>query len=112
MMAVVENIAERAKTRKAAITAKLPSLEAGSPELASAQKEMHRCDAVIQTEAAKRQKWKAENIRRRHNYFPFIVQALRELAAAKQLSGVEAAARKRGADKYREQQEKQKKQKS
>lgn len=106
MMAVVESISHRAKARKAALEASLAGLAADSTERVSAEDEIKTCEITLKSEKAKRSRWQAENIRRRHNYFPFIVQALRELAAAKKLAEIEANSRKRGVARYRAEMEK------
>ena len=52
--------------------------------------------ATLAQECAKREQWKLENQRRRHNYMPLIVQLIKELAAANKLEGlVEEAKEKR-----------------
>ena len=40
---------------------------------------------IIEEEEAKRQRFKIENVRRKHNYLPLIVEFLKELAQQKQL---------------------------
>ena len=45
------------------------------------------------SEDAKAARWKQENVRRRHNYVPFLVNLLKELAAAKKLKPLIDAAK-------------------
>ena len=50
-------------------------------------------EAEIASEDAKAARWKQENVRRRHNYVPFLVNLLKELAAAKKLKPLIDAAK-------------------
>lgn len=51
--------------------------------------------ATKEHEAAKREQWKLENQRRRHNYMPLIVQLLKEFAAKDMLEGMMEAAKEK-----------------
>lgn len=46
-----------------------------------AREELERLRSQLAAEDDKFQRWKAENIRRRHNYVPFIMSLLKTLAA-------------------------------
>jgi len=68
--------------RKDEYERKLSDLEAtgdASPEIVAELK------SLIEEEVEKRRRFKLENIRRKHNYLPLIVQFLKELAQKKQL---------------------------
>jgi ubiquitin carboxyl-terminal hydrolase L5 len=59
--------------------------------------------AKISEESQRRQKWKAENERRRHNYIPMIFEVLKQLAQKNMLSDLlkeaqEAKEKKANAD--------------
>jgi ubiquitin carboxyl-terminal hydrolase L5 len=57
-------------------------------------------DELVQVEE-KRKQWTEENIRRKHNYVPFIVAALRLLARRKKLKGLVRAAQEKEAERKR-----------
>jgi len=71
LMAIVASKAE-------ALRAQLAALPAGDVAAAELQRQ-------VELEEQKRARWKAENVRRKHNYIPFIINLLRELAAKQQL---------------------------
>lgn len=54
--------------------------EALELQRAGVQEAIQRIQADIEAEEAKYAKWKLENIRRKHNYIPFVVNLLRMLA--------------------------------
>jgi len=53
--------------------------------LDSQMTEVVRIEMLLATEEEKRAQWKAENIRRRHNYLPLIMELLRSLASRGEL---------------------------
>lgn len=61
-----------------ALRAQLAALPAGDMAAAELQRQ-------LDLEEQKRARWKAENVRRKHNYVPFIINLLREFAAKQQL---------------------------
>ena len=79
LMAVVASRAEELRKQLAALPA------------GDAQRGM--LEAEIASEDAKAARWKQENVRRRHNYVPFLVNLLKELAAAKKLKPLIDAAK-------------------
>lgn len=57
-----------------------------------------RCAAVVASERERRAQWRKENERRRHNFVPFIMTLLDELAARDKLMPLYEAGKKRVAD--------------
>uniref|UniRef100_A0A7M5XJJ8 ubiquitinyl hydrolase 1 n=2 Tax=Clytia hemisphaerica TaxID=252671 RepID=A0A7M5XJJ8_9CNID len=47
--------------------------------------EISRCHSMLEREKEKLQRYKTENVRRKHNYLPFIMELLRILAKKQQL---------------------------
>ena len=68
----------------------LSELSAGTGEAAAAQLRQ-----AIADEEAKRTRWRVENIRRRHNYLPLIVNMLQMLAEQDQLMPLYQAAKQK-----------------
>lgn len=60
-------------------------LDQGAMDTDDLQSEISRLSYLIQEEECKRQRYKIENIRRRHNYLPFIMELLKILASEKKL---------------------------
>jgi ubiquitin carboxyl-terminal hydrolase L5 len=65
--------------------ASLPADSAALPDL----------EQQLRFEEQKRSRWKAENLRRKHNYLPFLINLLRELAKKGQLLPLLDAAKER-----------------
>jgi ubiquitin carboxyl-terminal hydrolase L5 len=70
---------------------------------AHAEFDDHEAAAQLAAEESKRQEWKNENQRRRHNFVPLCVQILKELAAAGRLSQLAVDAREKQAQKRQNQ---------
>jgi len=68
------------------------SAAAPTPQL---HDEMQRLLQLVDDEKAKRQRQKVENIRRKHNYLPLIVELLRMLAQKGQLQPLYEKAKQR-----------------
>lgn len=62
------------------------------------QNEIARFRLLIEDEVAKRKRYKIENIRRKHNYLPFIVELLKILAQQGQLTAFYEKAKQRALD--------------
>merc|ERR1712098_430239 len=59
--------------------------ELGGLSADSQAAEVARIEMLLAEEENKRMKWKTENIRRRHNYLPLIMELLRSLASRGEL---------------------------
>ena len=57
--------------------------------------EVARIEMLLADEENKRAKWKTENIRRRHNYLPLIMELLRSLASRGELLPIYNKAREK-----------------
>lgn len=64
------------------------SLDALRAQLARVNAEIDQCHAAIALEMDRRERENTENIRRRHNYIPFIMKALQLLAEKGELDGL------------------------
>lgn len=63
-----------------------------SPEV---QSQIAQCQASIAAETDKLERWHVQNVRRKHNYIPFVFSLLKSLASKKQLTPlIDAAAEK------------------
>mmetsp|Transcript_3443 Transcript_3443/g.5333 ORF Transcript_3443/g.5333 Transcript_3443/m.5333 type:complete len:324 (-) Transcript_3443:218-1189(-) len=70
------------------------SLSAGSEEEGKIKAEIAEFEQKIEQEKQKHQKWKEENVRRKHNFIPFVFHLLKELAAKGKLDSIVDAAQK------------------
>ncbi|GBF90757.1 ubiquitin carboxyl-terminal hydrolase-like protein [Raphidocelis subcapitata] len=85
----------------------LPADEGALQQLvAELEGEIERLESQQAEEAAKRARWRAENVRRRHNYIPFLFNFLKMLAEKGKLKGLIDDAAARHADKERREREK------
>jgi len=109
LMALIQNkkdlygaqIAECTK-KKDALQAKIDAggeeAPAAKSEMAEVDAEIHRLSGCIEDEHVKAANWKVENMRRKHNYIPFLLKFLKILAEKGQLGDlVEAAKEKQNA---------------
>jgi ubiquitin carboxyl-terminal hydrolase L5 len=71
--------------RKLAWQREIEKLQTQSPVTTDMQNEIQRLLMLIDDEETKRQRQKVENVRRKHNYLPLIVELLRMLAQKGQL---------------------------
>jgi len=67
--------------------------EAAAAKLPQVMAEIERLNGQIAQEVDKVQNWKLENMRRKHNYVPFLLKFLKILAEKGQLSGLVEKAR-------------------
>ena len=81
LMAVVASRLDEIRSQ----IASLPADSAALPDLKQ----------QLRLEEQKRSRWKAENLRRKHNYLPFLINLLRELAKKDQLLPLLDAAKER-----------------
>jgi len=82
-------------------------LEETNGDLFLLESQIKDSEFEIEAENKKREKWKKENIRRRHNYIPAVINLLQILAEQKQLLPLIESAKKK--QKLQEEQKKQKK---
>merc|ERR1712228_156378 len=66
-------------------------------------------DELIQNEQEKKRKWTVENIRRRHNYFPFILNLIGELGKKKVLRRLTERAKEKKKEKIQRMEDEKKK---
>eukprot|EP00042_Codosiga_hollandica_P024122 m.99531 g.99531 ORF g.99531 m.99531 type:complete len:329 (-) comp51443_c0_seq4:85-1071(-) len=105
LMTIIRDVRVDLDDRKAELEAQLLSLpedDSSSGLRDELQQELEAVSLRLHTEDAKRARYRMENIRRKHNYIPFIVEALKALArhtdltqtveAAKQTAAQRAAA--------------------
>ena len=65
---------------------------------AGKQSETVELQMKVQEEQERRKKWHLENVRRRHNYLPFIVELIKELAKEEKLTGVYEKAKEKAVE--------------
>jgi len=71
--------------RKIKYNQKLKDLSSGELNPEQQAMEAARIEMLLAEEETKRSKWRSENIRRRHNYLPLIMELLRSLASRGEL---------------------------
>lgn len=71
--------------RKIKYNQKLKELSSGELNPEQQAMEAARIEMLLAEEETKRSKWRSENIRRRHNYLPLIMELLRSLASRGEL---------------------------
>mmetsp|Transcript_30912 Transcript_30912/g.30550 ORF Transcript_30912/g.30550 Transcript_30912/m.30550 type:complete len:112 (+) Transcript_30912:707-1042(+) len=74
-------------------------------ELYAKQEAAKQQQNIVENESFKNKKWKEENVRRRHNYIPFILALLQKLADKNQLIPLLEQAKKKKKRDNPEQQE-------
>jgi len=80
-------------------------LEILRARLQEVETKLQECQEGVAEEEEKRHQWKLENIRRRHNYIPFIMQMLRILAEKGELVTLIEQAKQKEAQKKKEKKE-------
>lgn len=88
--------------RKAMYQKRLQELQSRGMEVEEDQLEMSQLMVKIQEEDAKMKRYKVENVRRKHNYLPFIMELLKILAEQKQLLPLVEKAKEKAAKKKSE----------
>jgi len=73
----------------------------GKAQMEGRTEELKNLEDELKAIEEKRKAWSEENIRRKHNYVPFVVAALRLLAKRKKLKGLVRAAQEKDAERKR-----------
>ena len=89
--------------RKLAWQKEIERIQLQTPLTPEMQGEIQRLVLLCEDEEAKRKRQKVENIRRKHNYLPLIVQLLKMLGEKGQLDAMYAKAKERAAIKSKSQ---------
>ncbi|EDQ88079.1 uncharacterized protein MONBRDRAFT_32982 [Monosiga brevicollis MX1] len=103
LMAVCRDRREALEEEKENAESMALSLPEASPEAAEWQAKAAEFEAQLQQEHAKRQNWKDENRRRKHNYIPFILELMRSLAREKRLQPLVAEAKRKAVERLDQQ---------
>ncbi len=90
-LAAAQGRKERAETAAAAAAA------AGSGDSEACQRELRAATADVESHRERRERWRLENQRRRHNYVPFVFNVLQVLARQGKLVDLKKAAVEKGA---------------
>jgi len=90
--------------RRAKYNQQLRELSGLSPDQQAV--EAARLEMLLAEEEAKRSKWRSENIRRRHNYLPLIMELLRSLASRGELLPIYNKAKEKAQDLEKKKKEK------
>ncbi|XP_033727620.1 ubiquitin carboxyl-terminal hydrolase isozyme L5-like [Pecten maximus] len=99
LMAIVSDRRSVYERRVAELTARLQD---DAMETDNIPTELSHLQELIQEEERKTQRYKVENIRRKHNYLPFIMELLKILAEQKQLVPLVEKAKEKAAKKKEE----------
>jgi len=84
--------------RKIKYNEKLKELSSGDLNPEQQAMEAARIEMLLAEEETKRSKWRSENIRRRHNYLPLIMELLRSLASRGELMPIYNKAKEKSAE--------------
>lgn len=109
LMALISDRRVQYEKRIAELT---KTVEEAGMETEEVQMELHRYQMQLQDEEAKIAKYKVENIRRRHNYLPFIIELLKVLAKQDKLIPLVEQAKQKALQKKEGKEETKKKEQS
>jgi len=96
---------EKVQKRKAELEASRSEGQMETDELQAIDAEINTLKEKLNTEEEKRKKWKIENVRRRHNYIPFIMNTLKILAERGELLPLLEKAKQKSSEKKTRQKE-------